>query len=104
MKFCYCPECKSLRPTSWYRRKECAICGQDCRVITVPISIYGYLMYTFSGVGAIFLVLEILEEDLGLGTVRLYILFGSLILALVLSGIETGRATELAERKVGRVR
>jgi len=103
MKFCYCPDCKSLRPTSWYRRKECMKCGKDCRIITIPVSIYGYLMYIFSGVGTAFLVLEIMEEDLGLGTLRLYVLFGSLILALVLSGIETGRATELAEKRVGKV-
>jgi hypothetical protein len=104
MKFCYCPDCKELRPTSWFRRKTCLLCGRDCRIISIPISIYGYAMYALSAVGAAFLALELLEEDLGLGTWRLYILFGSLIAAMVLAAMETERASELAAQRVGKVR
>ena len=102
MKFCYCPDCKELKPTSWYRRKHCALCGRECRIITIPISFYGYLMYALSAVGAAFLALEIMGEDLGLGDLRLYILFGSLILAMVLSAVETERATRMAKGRLGK--
>ncbi|HOO04746.1 MAG TPA: hypothetical protein PLJ11_08505 [Methanomassiliicoccales archaeon] len=102
MKFCYCPDCKDLGPTAWYRRKECKLCGKDCQIITVPISAYGVTMYALSAIGAALVVCEVFAIDLGLGTWRLYLMFGSLILAMVFSGLETGRAIEVAKERVGR--
>ena len=100
MKFFYCLHCKELRPRSWYHFGKCLICGERCAVIVVPISVFGYLMYGLSIVGAVFVVLELIGEDLGLGGLRLYILFGSIILALVFYFLELDRATVLAQEKV----
>jgi hypothetical protein len=103
MKFCYCPECKDLRPTSWYRRKNCMLCGKECRIVTIPMSIYGYLMYALSAVAAILVAMEIMEVDLGIGETRIYIIFGSLLLAFVFSFLEINRATQIAQERIGRV-
>jgi len=103
MKFCYCPDCKDLQPTAWYRRKECKLCGGECRIVSVPMYYYGAAMYALSAVGAFLVGAEILEYDLGLGTLRFYLMFGSLILAMIFAGLETARANEKAQEKVGRV-
>lgn len=103
MKFCYCPECKDLQPTAWYRRKVCKRCGGECRIISVPIYYYGMAMYALSAVGAILVGAEIIRYDLGLGDLRLYLMFGSLILAMIFAGLESARALEIAEKQVGRV-
>jgi len=103
MKFCYCPDCKDLTPTAWYRRKECRLCGGKCRIITVPIYYYGAAMYALSAVGAFLVGAEIIRYDLGLGELRLSVMFGSLILGLVFAGLESARAVEIAQRQVGKV-
>jgi len=103
MKFCYCPDCKELEPTAWYRRKECKLCGKRCRIITIPISMYGVAMYALSAVGAVLVAAEILKYDMGLGEWRIYLMFGSLILAMVFSGLEMARARRLAEERLGKV-
>ena len=102
MKFCYCPDCETLEPTAWYRRKTCRLCGKDCRIITVKMSFYGAAMYVLSAIGAALLGAELLEYDLGLGTMRLYLMFGSLILAMVFAGLETARASDIAQQRVGK--
>ncbi|MDD1772062.1 MAG: hypothetical protein LUQ09_03995 [Methanomassiliicoccales archaeon] len=104
MKFIYCPECKELRPKSWYHYGDCILCGKKSMTIKIPISIFGYLMYAFSAVGIIFVSYEIADIQTGLGDLRLFIMFGAIIAALVFSYIETSRATELAVEKVGKVR
>ncbi|HUT26507.1 MAG TPA: hypothetical protein VMW85_00460 [Methanomassiliicoccales archaeon] len=103
MKFCYCGQCKDLRPRSWYHHGDCLLCGNECAIIVVPMSIFGYLMYIFSAIGAIFVVLELINEDVGLGEGRLYIMFGSLVLAMVFTFLEQERSTKLAREKVGKV-
>jgi hypothetical protein len=103
MKFCYCPDCKDLQPTAWYRRKECRLCGGKCRIISVPLYFYGVAMYALSAVGAFLVGAEILRYDLGLGDLRLYLMFGSLILAMIFASLETARAVEIAQKKVGKV-
>lgn len=100
MKFYYCPQCKDLRPRSWYHYGKCLLCGERCVVIVVPVSLFGYLMYGLSALAAVFVVLELLGEDLGLGDIRLYLMFGSIILALVFSFLELNRATTLAQERV----
>ncbi len=102
MKFCYCPDCETLEPSAWYRRKACRLCGKDCRMITVKMSLYGAAMYVLSVIGAALLGAELLEYDLGLGTLRLYLMFGSLILAMVFAGLETARAIDIAKERVGK--
>ncbi|TFG56259.1 MAG: hypothetical protein E4H30_04895 [Methanomassiliicoccus sp.] len=103
MKFCYCGQCKDLRPRSWYHHGDCLLCGNECAVIVIPMSISGYLMYVFSAIGAVFVASELMNLDLGLGEGRLYIMFGSIILAMVFSFLELERSTKLARAKVGKV-
>ncbi|MCG7845147.1 MAG: hypothetical protein MIO90_06940 [Methanomassiliicoccales archaeon] len=103
MKFCYCTECKDLRPKSWYRGSECVICGGKCTIITIPMSIFGYLMYVLSAIGAIFVFFELMDTKLGIGDLRLYIMFGSIVLALLFSFLEMDRCTKLAGKRVGKV-
>jgi hypothetical protein len=104
VKFIYCPECKELRPKSWYHYGDCIICGKKSVTINIPMSIFGYLMYVFSAVGIIFVVYELAGIRTGLGDLRLFIMFGAIIAALVFSYIETDRATGLAVEKAGKVR
>ncbi|MCX6651561.1 MAG: hypothetical protein NT131_07910 [Methanomassiliicoccales archaeon] len=104
MKFTYCPDCLDLRPRSWHNFNSCAICGQKSRIIAIPMSIYGYLTCVLSVVGAVFVVLEMIGTDIGLGDYRLYVMFGSLILAMVFYYIELNRTTQLAIKMVGKVR
>ena len=104
MKFTYCPECKDLRPRSWHNWSTCSLCGAKSRIIAIPLSIYGYLSYALSAIGAVFVALEVTETDVGLGQYRLYIMFGSLISAMVFYYIELNRTTELAMQRVGKVR
>jgi hypothetical protein len=103
VKFCYCADCKELRPRSWYHRGDCLLCGKECKTIVIPMSIYGYLMYILSVVGAVFVVVRFGEVDIGLGDIDVYIMFGSIILALLFSSMELGRATRMAKERVGRV-
>ncbi len=103
MKFYYCPECKDLRPKSWYNRGKCLLCGRECTTVVIPMSIYGYLMYALSTVGATMLAFELMGTDLGLGESRLYIMFGALILALIFSFLELERTTWQAKEKIGKV-
>lgn len=104
MKFTYCPECKDLRPRSWHNWGTCSLCGSKSRIIAIPLSIYGYLTYVLSAIGAVFVALEVTETDVGLGQYRLYIMFGSLIAAMIFYYIELNRTTELAMQRVGKVR
>lgn len=101
MKFCYCEECKDLRPKTWYRHSNCLICGQKCATIAIPMSIYGYLMYALSAIAAAFVYLEITDTDVGIGDLQVYIMFGSVLLALVFSLLETSRAIRLAKERLG---
>lgn len=101
MKFCYCPECKDLQPTAWYRRKYCRTCAGECRIMSVPIYYYGVAMYALSAVGAFLVGAELLRYDLGLGNLRLWLMFGSLILAMVFAGLESARAYEIARKRLG---
>lgn len=101
MKFCYCPECKELQPTAWYRRKDCRRCGGKSRIITVPIYYFGMAMYALSAVGAFLVAAELFRYDLGLGDLRLYLMFGSLIAAMVFAALESGRAYDIARKRLG---
>jgi len=67
------------------------------------MSIFGYLMYVFSAIGAVFVASELMNLDLGLGEGRLYIMFGSIVLAMIFTFLELGRSTELARAKVNKV-
>lgn len=101
VKFCYCAECKDLRPMSWYRHSNCLICGDKCATFVIPMSIYGYLMYLLSAIAAVFVYLEMTDADVGIGDLRVYLMFGSVLLALVFSLLETNRATRLAKERMG---
>lgn len=101
MKFCYCPDCKDLQPTAWYRRKACKLCGTGCRIISVPIYYFGVMMYALSALGAFLLGAELFRYDLGLGDLRLYLMFGSLILAMIFAALESGRAYDIARKRLG---
>lgn len=101
MKFCYCPECKELQPTAWYRRKDCRRCGGKSRIITVPIYYFGMAMYALSAFGAFLVAAELFRYDLGLGDLRLYLMFGSLIAAMVFAALESGRAYDIARKRLG---
>ncbi|MBC7107592.1 MAG: hypothetical protein H5T41_02185 [Methanomassiliicoccales archaeon] len=62
MKFCYCPDCKILRPKNWYSREKCEICGAHCKVIRVKTTVFGWLSYLFSLVAILFLV-DFIAQD-----------------------------------------
>ncbi|MDH7508017.1 MAG: hypothetical protein QHH00_01280 [Methanomassiliicoccales archaeon] len=62
MKFCYCPDCKILRPKNWYSREKCEVCGAQCKVIRVKTTVFGWLSYLFSLV-AIILLLDFIARD-----------------------------------------
>jgi len=69
--------------------------------MSVPIYYYGMAMYALSAVGAFLLGAELLRYDLGLGDLRIYLMFGSLIMAMVFAGLESARAYEIARKRLG---
>jgi len=69
--------------------------------MSVPIYYYGMAMYALSAVGAFLLGAELLRYDLGLGDLRIYLMFGSLIMAMVFAGLESARAYERARKRLG---
>jgi len=88
---------------SWYRHSNCLICGEKCATIVIPMGVYGYLTYILSAIGAIFVYLEMTDTDIGIGDLRLYLMFGTILSALVFSFLERDRTTRLAREKVGKV-
>lgn len=88
---------------SWYRRSNCLICGGKCATVVIPMGIYGYLTYVLSTIGAIFIYLEMTDTDIGMGDLRLYLMFGTILFALVFSFLEMDRTTRLAKERVGKV-
>ena len=88
---------------SWYRHRNCLICGQKCAIIAIPMFIYGYLMYGLSAIGAVFVYFEITKTDIGIGDLQVYVMFGSIILSLVFSFLELNRSIRLAKERVGKV-
>jgi len=114
VKFCYCPECKTLHPKNWYSRGRCETCHEKCAIIEVKRSKYGWLMYLTSIVALVFIVLYVGHYQMNVGyfdfmsslpsEAFLVVLFGSIILAFIFQFIELDRASKEAERAAKRQR
>ncbi len=108
MKFCYCPECKKIHPKNWYSRDKCEICKGECKTFVVKRTIYGWLMYVFSLLGVVVLVLYVGHFQMGweaFGIMKsvpsdlaVVILFGSILASFVFQYLELSKTSEIAER------
>ena len=108
MKFCYCTECKTLHPKNWYTRGRCEICHEECRMIVVKPSAWGWLMYIASAVALIFLILYVGRYQMNAtylafmsalpSEAYIVALFGFIVLAFIFQFMELTRASKEAER------
>jgi len=107
MKFCYCPDCKILRPKNWYSREKCEVCGARCKVIRVKTTVLGWLSYFFSLVAILFLVDFIAGDHAFLKSLdfmeaipsELFValIFVSIFAAFIFQYLELARATKTAK-------
>lgn len=106
MKFCYCPECNVLRPRNWYLRTKCEICGGQCKILHVKVSIFGWMMYLFSSVAVFFLFIFLVRGQSLFGSPAIFeslpselliaVVFASIFVAFILQYLELSRATKTA--------
>jgi len=114
MRYCYCPECDRLRPSNWYSRGKCEICGGECVNIDVKRTFKGYLMYLLDTVAVIFIVVYLLGDTrvgvmgnpvqyIGLEGVAIiiFVLVGS---SLVFGYLDLKDTTRAAEAKVENIK
>ncbi len=114
MKFCYCEECKRLHPKNWYSRGKCEVCHEECRIIEVKPSAWGWLMYVSSLIAIAFLVLYVGRYQMDIAyfdfmnalpsEAVLVALFGFLILAFIFQFMELTRSSKEAEKIVESLR
>ena len=69
-------------------------------MIDVRTSLVGYLMYFFSALAVILIVIELTGMKWELSDYSIPLIFGSLIAAFVCSFVEIGRGTELANERI----
>jgi hypothetical protein len=100
VKFCYCPECKELHPKNWYSRGTCERCRGKCAIIDVPTSFVGYLMYIFSGLAAVLIVIEFLGIEWALSDYMVPMIFAAIIIGFICAFFEIGRGTEQAYERI----
>jgi hypothetical protein len=100
VKFCYCPECKELHPKNWYSGRSCDRCNGTCVIIAVPTSFVGYLMYAFSTLAVVLIVINLLGTRWALSDYIVPLMIGAIISGFVCAFIEIGRGTELAYERV----
>jgi hypothetical protein len=100
VKFCYCPDCKELHPKNWYSGRSCERCRGTCAIISVPTSFVGYLMYAFSVLAVVLIVINLLGMDWALSGYSIPLIFAAIIAAFVCAFIEIGRGTDLAYERI----
>jgi hypothetical protein len=110
VKFCYCPECKTLHPRNWYSREKCEVCNSECTTIEVKRSIYGLSTYLVSIVAMILMLLYVGHFQMEVSVfdfmsslpsdVVVAGIFGSIGLAFALQYMDLRRASNEAERIV----
>jgi hypothetical protein len=99
MKFQYCRNCKTIQKRSWYSFFSCRQCGAEPVILYVKTGVAGYVAYAASLIAMVLVVANILDYDLGLGDLHLYLMFGILILAMVCMFYEIGREEDIAREK-----
>jgi hypothetical protein len=100
MKFQYCRTCKTLQKRSWYSFFSCRSCGAKPVIIYIRTGIVGYTAYAATFIAAFLVAANIIEFDLGLGDMHIYLMFGLLIAAMVCMFYEIGREDGLAREKI----
>ena len=110
VKFCYCPECKTLHPRNWYSRGKCEVCNSECTTIEVRKSIYGLSMYSVSIVAMILIILYVGHFQMGVSIFDFMSsmpsdaivagIFGSIGLAFALQYMDLRKTSSEAERIV----
>ena len=100
MKFCYCPECKELHPKNWHSGRSCERCRGTCAVISIPTSFVGYLMYAFSALAVVLILVNLLGIHWALSDYTIPLIFGAIIAGFVCSYVEIGRGTKLAYEQI----
>ncbi|MFA5313949.1 MAG: hypothetical protein WC375_11665 [Methanomassiliicoccales archaeon] len=100
MKFQYCRNCKTLQKRSWYSFFSCRRCGAEPVVIYIKTGIIGYVAYAATFIAMFLVAAKVIEYDLGLGDLNLYLMFGLLTAAMVCMFYEIGREERLAIEKV----
>ena len=111
MKFCYCRECKILRPKNWYSGKSCDICEKDCTIFNVPRTMFGWAMYILDGLAVALIVLYFARFQMGWdwasvisgveSSTLVIVIFALIFASFVLAFIDIGKMTEKAKRMVG---
>lgn len=109
MRFCYCPECDTIRPRNWYSRDRCTSCDVDCIIYNVKRSIYGYIMYLLDAVAVVLIFLHIAHNDLSWetvafmseipGLVTIIAIFGLIFISLGFGYVDLTKTTEVALEK-----
>ena len=100
MKFCYCPECKELHPKNWYSGRSCERCMGTCAIINVPTSLAGYLMYAFSALAVVLIVMNLLGTKWALSDYSIPLIFAAIIAGFACAFIEIGKGTDLAYERI----
>jgi len=110
VKYCYCPACNRLQKWNWYSRKVCESCGRECVVFDVKRSVFGALMYAFSAIAVVLIVLHASWYTLGLGWASFYssvpsdtstwLIFGLIFLAIVCTFLDLAKTEKRAQERV----
>ena len=69
-------------------------------MIDIRTSLVGYLMYFFSALAVVLIIVELMGTKWELSDYSIPLIFGSLIAAFVCSFVEIGRETELAYERI----
>ncbi len=110
MKYCYCPDCDSLRPRNWHARRDCEICGKECISIAVKRTIFGQLMYLLDAIALVLIVLYATYYQFNFGwasffsaissDVAVILIFVFIILSFVFAYVDLAKTTAIAQQKV----
>ncbi len=97
---------------NWYTRERCERCGGKCVVVRVDRTVVGWLVYSFSAIALVALVLYAGHYVLGVSAfdfvgfvtadLMIALIFVSIAIALVCQFVELGRESAIAMSKVGR--
>jgi ABC-type multidrug transport system fused ATPase/permease subunit len=114
VKYCYCPDCDSLRPRNWYARRDCEICGKECVSIVVKRTIFGQLMYLLDAIALALIVLYAAYYQFNSdwasffsavsSDVAVILIFALIILSFIFAFIDLTKTTAVAQQKVETIR
>jgi len=110
VRFCYCPECKKIRPRNWHSRRRCEVCDKECITFTVDRSIYGWLMYALDAVAFVLILLYALHYQFSVSWASFFgafpadlaviLIFGLILVSFVFASMDLSKTIKAAEERV----